>query len=498
MAGMNAGARRGFSRHPAGGAFALAVQRIPHDEPCAMTSAGQPAAAVDGTQPASPLGDPLAVTERVIAERLSRILSWTGIAIALVAIPTVLLIAPEQWQRVAVSTSAGLIGVLGLWLLRCDRVRAASGIVMWGLWLTMAAGGVLNGGVQAPGLSASVVLAAFTALALGLRHGLLLCAATTLLCAALVAYERGGHAWPPAPPEFRAVLFTVLGVMTVLMLWSTAAMLRASALRAHAEAAQRAHAEARLQASQEELRVINAQLEARVAERTAQLAAANRELEAFSYSVAHDLRAPLRAIDGFSSGLEEDLGPRLDDATRHDVERIRSACRRMDEQIDGLLRLSRLTRAELRRRAVDLSALALGVGETLRQAHPARRVELAVAPGITVDADPGLLRVLLENLLGNAWKYSARVALARIEVGSAARAEGMALFVRDNGAGFDMAYADKLFSPFQRLHAAHEFEGTGIGLATVQRIVARHGGRVWAEAEPGKGATFWFTLPPAA
>jgi signal transduction histidine kinase len=461
-----------------------------------MTKVEQPAAV--GAQPTSPAGDPLAATERVIAERLCRILSWTGIAVALIGIPTILAIAPEQWQRVAVASGAGLVGMLGLWLLRRGRVRTASGCVLWGLWLTMALGGVLNGGIQAPALNASVMLAAFTALVLGLRHGLALCAATAALCAALVIYERSGHAWAPAPPEFRATLFVVLAVMTVLMLWSTAAMLRASALRAHAESAQRAHAENRLQSSQEELRVINAQLEARVAERTAQLAAANRELEAFSYSVAHDLRAPLRAIDGFSSGLEEDLGPRLDDTTRHDVERIRSACRRMDEQIDGLLRLSRLTRAELKRRSVDLSALALGVAEALRHAQPARRVELVVAPGLTVDADPGLLRVLLENLLGNAWKYTGKHTAARVEVGRVALAGGEALFVRDDGAGFDMAYADKLFAPFQRLHSVHEFEGHGIGLATAQRIVARHGGRIWAEAEVGKGATFWFTLPPAA
>lgn len=461
-----------------------------------MTSADQAVAARSAEVP-SPLGDPLAATERVIADRLTRILAWTGIVVAVVGVPVILLVAPEQWGRLVVSLTAGLVGAVGLLLLRQGHTLIAAGAVLWGLWLTMASAGVFNGGVSAPGLIASIVLAAFSALVLGLRHGLMLCAATTALCILLVIYERTGHVWVPAPPEIRAVIYVVLGVMTVVMLWSTASMLRASALRAHAESAQRAAAERQLHASQEELRAINAQLEARVAQRTAQLAAANRELEAFSYSVAHDLRAPLRAIDGYTAGLEADFAPLLNEGARRDVERIRAGCRRMGEQIDGLLRLSRLSRAELHRRPIDLGAVAATVVEALRQAHSSRMVEVEIAPDLIGDADPDLARVLLENLIGNAWKYTAKTSPARIEIGRGAVDGQVAFFVRDNGAGFDMAYADKLFVAFQRLHGAHEFEGNGIGLATVQRIINRHGGRVWAEAAVGKGATFWFTIPAA-
>lgn len=461
-----------------------------------MTSTEQEMGARSAEVP-SPTGDPLAATERIIADRLTRILAWTGIVVAVIGAPVILLVAPEQWGRLVVSLTAGLVGVVGLLLLRQRRTLVAAGAVLWGLWLTMASAGVFNGGVSAPGLIASIVLAAFSALVLGLRHGLVLCTATAVLCVLLVLYERTGHIWVPVPPEIRAVLYVVLGVMTVFMLWSTASMLRASALRAYTEAAQRAVAERQLHVSQEELRVINAQLEARVAERTAQLAAANRELEAFSYSVAHDLRAPLRAIDGYTAGLEVDLAPLLNEDSRRDVERIRAACRRMSEQIDGLLRLSRLSRAELHRRPIDLSVLAGTVVEALRQAHPGRTVEVVIAPGLIGDADPDLIRVLLENLIGNAWKYTARTSPARIDIGREEVDGQGAFFVRDNGAGFDMAYADKLFVAFQRLHSVHEFEGNGIGLATVQRIINRHGGRIWADAAVGKGATFWFTLPAA-
>jgi PAS domain S-box-containing protein len=244
----------------------------------------------------------------------------------------------------------------------------------------------------------------------------------------------------------------------------------------------------------EQIRSYAAQLEERVAERTAELAAVNRELAAFSYSVSHDLRAPLRSMSGFSEALLEDYADVLDDTGRDFLRRVHQAGRRMAQLIDDLLNLSRLTRSEMSREPVDLSALAQSIAAELQQGEPERKAEFIIAPGLDAIGDPGLLRVLLENLLGNAWKFTGKVAHARIEFGAAEADGDLAYFVRDNGAGFAMTYSDKLFGPFQRLHAESEFPGSGIGLATVQRIVFRHGGRVWAEGEEGRGARFFFTL----
>ena len=225
-----------------------------------------------------------------------------------------------------------------------------------------------------------------------------------------------------------------------------------------------------------------------------QLEAANKELESFSYSVSHDLRAPLRGIDGFSQALLEDYSDRLDNVGQDYLKRVRSGAQRMGQLIDDLLELSRLTRSEMRDDEVDLSAIAGDITGGLREGEPHRQVDLSISPDLVVRGDPALLRAVLSNLLGNAWKFTAGKEHARIELGMEESEEGKAYFVRDNGAGFDMAYADKLFGVFQRLHNTTEFPGTGIGLATVQRIVHRHGGRVWAEGEVGKGATFYFTL----
>jgi len=222
--------------------------------------------------------------------------------------------------------------------------------------------------------------------------------------------------------------------------------------------------------------------------------AASRELEAFSYSVAHDLRAPLRSIDGFSQALLEDYHDKLDEEGRSHLKRVRNAAQRMAMLIDDLLKLSRLTRAELRRERVDLSALARNVGGKLAESAPDRAVELQVADELWVHADARLLGVAIENLLDNAWKFTRSRASARIHLGVEDVDGAPAFFVRDNGVGFDMSYVDKLFGVFQRLHALHEYEGAGIGLATVQRVVHRHGGRTWARAELDQGATFYFTL----
>ena len=225
-----------------------------------------------------------------------------------------------------------------------------------------------------------------------------------------------------------------------------------------------------------------------------QLEAANRELEAFSYSVSHDLRAPLRTMDGFSQALLEDYADRLDAPARDFLDRIRAASQRMARLIDDLLGLSRVTRTEIQLADVNLSALAAQVAGDLQKAEPARQVTWTIAPGLVARADPGLARVVLQNLLGNAWKFTAQRSQAHVEFGATSRNGHPAYFVRDDGAGFNMTYANKLFGAFQRLHGNTEFPGTGIGLATVQRIIHRHGGEVWAEGAVGQGATFYFTL----
>jgi PAS domain S-box-containing protein len=244
--------------------------------------------------------------------------------------------------------------------------------------------------------------------------------------------------------------------------------------------------------TQEQIRRLNVELERRVHE----LATVNQELEAFSYSVSHDLRAPLRAIAGFSQALAEDYDATLDEQGKDYTRRINAATQRLTQLIDDLLMLSRVTRSEMNREtAVDLSALANSITSQLQTGQPERGVQFAIQPGLVTHGDAHLLHIALDNLIGNAWKFTSKVPEARIEFGTAGKENGKTVyFVRDNGAGFDMAFADKLFGPFQRLHSGNEFPGTGIGLATVQRIVHRHGGRVWAEGQVGKGATIYFTL----
>ena len=269
------------------------------------------------------------------------------------------------------------------------------------------------------------------------------------------------------------------------------------------------HMLAEIQRQHVEIQDARATLEQRVADRTwelklrteqlevqgRELAAANKELESFSYSVSHDLRAPLRAIDGFSQALLADYRERaLDQRGIHFLERVRAGTLKMSRLIDDMLHLARVTRSTLERRDLDITALAEEVAADLARRNPDRQVRCVIESGLRASADSHLLTILFENLLGNAWKFTGNREGAHVEVGQVSNEGEPVFFVRDNGAGFDMAYADKLFGPFQRLHHESEFEGTGIGLATVKRIITRHGGLVWAKAFEGEGATFYFTL----
>ena len=247
--------------------------------------------------------------------------------------------------------------------------------------------------------------------------------------------------------------------------------------------------------AQEEILRLNADLEERVRQRTAQLEAANKELEAFSYSVSHDLRAPLNTIDGFSQLLERAAGDKIGDKGKHYLSRIRAGTRQMGELIDGLLSLAKLSRDQLRSEVVDLSAVCRKTAQAYREREPKRKVRIQIQDGLLAHGDPLLLSAVIQNLLGNAWKFTSKRAEAHIDIGSEVGASGETVyFIRDNGAGFDKVHAGRLFGTFERLHSQAEFSGTGVGLATVQRVIERHGGRVWADSVENEGAVFYFTL----
>lgn len=247
--------------------------------------------------------------------------------------------------------------------------------------------------------------------------------------------------------------------------------------------------------AERQLRDLNARLEDKVIARTEQLEELNRELESFSYSAAHDLRAPLLRLNGLCKALKEDCGDRLDEETRAYLRRIATVGKQMERVISAMSALFNVQRREMKRREMDLSAMVRAIISTLRQADPLREVALAVQDNVTANGDTELVWTALENLAGNAWKFTSRTADARIEFGTIRQGDEEVFFLRDNGAGFDMTYADKLFKPFERLHGPDEFPGTGVGLAIVHRIVERHGGRVWLESAPGAGTTCYFTLP---
>lgn len=292
----------------------------------------------------------------------------------------------------------------------------------------------------------------------------------------------------------RIMLFFASGVDFLLILVMFRFFTRERRLREDMELTARSLAESRAEVvrNAEEIQALNVTLEERVRQRTAELENTNKELEAFSYSVSHDLRAPLRTIDGFSLALEEDYAEAVDATGRDYISRVRAGVQRMGMLIDALLQLSRVTRAEIAREEVDLTAMVEAVAANVKEENPGRTLEIAIDRGMAVNADPKLLRVAIENLLGNAAKFTGKVASPTIHFGW--DAAQTAFFITDNGAGFDMHYADKLFGAFNRLHGDKDFKGSGIGLATVARVIARHHGRIWALGEADKGATFFFTV----
>jgi signal transduction histidine kinase len=301
----------------------------------------------------------------------------------------------------------------------------------------------------------------------------------------IAAFEAGAVDYVTKPFHIDEVMARV---NTQLRLTQTQTLLARQNAQLQREVAERLRAE-------EQVRLLNAELETRVQQRTAQLEAANRELRSFCNSIAHDLRGPLGAIDGFSCLLEESLQSAADARGRHYLDRIRTGVRQMDQLTEALLTLAHLSLQENRRESVDLGALARAALERRAEQQPRAGMRIEVQPGLQVQADALLMKQAMEQLVDNAWKFTGRAPQPHIAIGRAPEEAGGAYYVRDNGAGFDMAYADKLFKPFQRLHAQSEFPGLGIGLAVVERIVTRHGGRVWAEAAPERGAAFYFTLP---
>jgi light-regulated signal transduction histidine kinase (bacteriophytochrome) len=315
-----------------------------------------------------------------------------------------------------------------------------------------------------------------------------------------IAYQARVYGWLCLANKLGSTVFNQADEQMAITLAAQIAVAQANTYLFHnmqRQAVALAEEVAERKRAEDEVRSLNANLERRVQERTAELSVVNQELEAFNASVSHDLYAPLRTIDGFGEALLEEYGDRLDDQGHDYLRRVRGAAQRMTQLIDDLLSLSRIARSDMERESIDLSRLAHAIVAELQRTQPDRQVAVQIASELLAHGDGRLLRVALDNLLGNAWKFTSRQPHPKIEVGISTSHGQPTYFVRDNGAGFDMTYVHRLFTPFNRLHSATDFAGTGIGLATVQRIIRRHGGRIWAEGASGQGATFYFTLPEA-
>ena len=380
-----------------------------------------------------------------------------------------------------------LVGLLLVYLLTLRQPRwigttaLAAATVSW-VYVTTAAAGVVVGEYAAPRLLFGAFAISSAAL---LPWGVAPQALTSLVGMGAVLTNvyvvLGGFADESGYDPLIAVAAGMAGAVVVA--WQ----LERQRVKQIANELRREHAEA-------ELRRLNATLERRVDERTSALEAANRELESFSYAVSHDLRQPLRSVNGFTQTLREDFGDKIGERGLHYTNNVLAAVARMDKLITGLLELGRIGRRSLQPEHVNMTEVASGVLEELRREDGEREIEIEVDPELRAEGDPELLRIVAQNLIGNAWKYTRSTAAARIEIGKTEKDDRTVYFVRDDGVGFDMTEADALFTPFKRLRDAEGFPGSGVGLATVQRIINRHGGHIWAEAEPAAGATFYFTL----
>ncbi len=316
-----------------------------------------------------------------------------------------------------------------------------------------------------------------------------------IICGVIQEYEAGQLLVPPAPGEEEEVLLKAYNLRLVRKLDKKFQQLEATTQKLRTALHEKEREVVERRKAEEEVRKLNAELSGRVQQRTAELEAANKDLETFAFAVSHDLRAPLRSIAGFSDMLATNWRDKLDPESRVFLDRVRAEAQRMSQLIQGLLQLSRTRRAEMRQEKINLSQMAREIEADLRRQQPERQVEFRILPDMTVSGDPVLLRSVLQNLLGNAWKFTANVSTACVEFGQLKQEGQTVYYVLDNGAGFNMECADKLFIPFQRLHPANEFPGIGMGLVTVQQIIRQHRGKIWAKAAEGKGATFYFTLP---
>jgi len=425
---------------------------------------------------------PPSLDDEHLAQRalLLHLVLWALVLVPGPYLAYVIAARPDQLRRALIQSAFGeAVNAVLLVLLRRGHVAIASKAQVVCFWIFFLATAWTSEGTRSEAYQMGFPLVILLAGMLVSMKGAILAAAASLAAGVALLVRA------PAGVALRDQELTWVVSLCIFPVTAVLQYLGSGLIRSSLVAVERANAR---------IRELNTDLERRVSERTAELSAANRELEAFSSAVSHDLRAPLRSISGFSQALADD--EQLTATGAEYLARIRAASSRMDELIRALLDLSRITKFELHRTAVDISSLAASVAAELVRAEPEREVELVIAPDLHARADATLLRIVLTNLMANAWKFTSRTPRARVEVG-AIDADPPAFFVRDNGAGFDMKDAARLFVAFKRLHSTHDFPGNGVGLATVQRVVARHGGRVWAESAPDRGATFFFTLESA-
>jgi signal transduction histidine kinase len=426
---------------------------------------------------------PPSLPDERLAQRalLLNLILWALVLVPGPYLAYVIAARPDQLRRALIQSAFGeTVNLVLLVVLRRGHVAIASRAQVACFWVFFLATAWTSDGTRSEAYQMGFPLVILLAGLLVSTKGAILAAAASLAAGVALLVHAGAGATPLRDQVLTWVVSLCFFPVTAVLQHLGAGLIRSSL-----DAVEKANAR---------IRELNTDLERRVSDRTAELSAANRELEAFSSAVSHDLRAPLRAISGFSQALADDEA--LSETGSQSLARIRAASSRMDELIRALLDLSRITKLELHRAPVDVSSLAASIAAELARAEPAREVELVIAPDLHARADATLLRIVLTNLMANAWKFTSRTPRARVEVGSIA-ADPPVYFVRDNGAGFDMKDAALLFVAFKRLHSPRDFSGTGVGLATVQRVVARHGGRVWAESAKDRGATFFFTLESA-